>query len=60
MRKKTYTCKTCGRKYQGYRRSGTCSVNCGFISSLRTIRALKKREGPIYEKWRHQMALSRL
>jgi len=50
-RKKEYTCKNCGKKYAGYRKSGTCSAECGIQRMYKLFEQIRRREGPHYKKW---------
>jgi|GEM_PF-4886769 len=54
-KKKTYICKVCGKKYEGFSRSGTCSPECAMAYMKETWRQLKEREGPIWDKWRRAL-----
>jgi len=50
-RKKEYTCKNCGKRYAGYRKSGTCSVECGIQHMFNCQKQILRRKGPYYKKW---------
>lgn len=51
-KKREYVCKVCGKKYLGFRRAGTCSIDCSRKYLLKTISQLRNKRGKIYEKWK--------
>ena len=55
--KKTYKCKVCGKKYKGYRQSGTCSLDCSMKNMFRNYHQLVKKQGPFYKKWKKHWLL---
>jgi len=40
-KKKAYKCKVCGKTYLGYRKSGTCSLECSLIYTMTTLKAVR-------------------
>lgn len=46
-------CPTCGRKFYGRRKY--CSYECAVPRMLDAIEQVKKKEGPIYEKWKRNL-----
>jgi len=51
-RKKTYRCKICNREYQGFRKSNTCSFDCGMESFFRYLDKMKNPSEEMKTRWR--------
>ncbi|MEM5844527.1 MAG: hypothetical protein ABIM54_00880 [candidate division WOR-3 bacterium] len=53
-KKKVYTCKVCGKTYEGYRKSGTCSLEC----SLKMIKDnIERMKNPSSEEYRKRLEM---
>jgi len=50
-KKKTYKCKICGKKYQGYRRTNTCSHKCAVKSFKQYLQRISNPTPEMRKKW---------
>lgn len=56
MGKKLNVCPGCGMYFEG--RSKYCSYTCALPAMADAIEQIKKKEGPIYEKWKARLKAS--
>jgi len=55
-KKKLYKCKICGKTYEGFRVSGTCSIDCGTYSMIEVVKSLHEKKGKYWRKWEENWA----